>query len=330
MSRRRPLSSSAPSGSARASQGSRSTKSAKSVRSAKVPKAPKQSPRVKSSTRSAVSASLRTPKPTKRARTGPRPKPAKQSTRAATRVVKAPRPRRHLSQFSKAALVGGVVVTTLVLGGQWLLHQSFFRVQHVTITGLHHETSAQVLLVSGLERHPTMLGISADAVRRNLDQFAWIEGVSIVKRWPNTLEVQIQESKPVAVAFNARHGLRYVDALGRDLGPAPLHVNLPTLQYLHPIKTAWPFRRAGYDAAYVASVLPRAFASQVSVVSVDAQGSVSLKMTTPLSFVLGPPTNLTAKFIAIASVIAHSTLGPGSVVDVTVPGELAVSGPSPG
>ncbi len=222
------------------------------------------------------------------------------------------------------------MVTALAVGGQWLLHQSYFRVQHVMFTGLHHETSTEVLQASGLARHPTMLGVSVGAVQRNLAQFSWIEGVSIVKRWPNTLEVRIRESKPVAVAFNAQHALQYVNAQGRDLGPAPLHVNLPTLLYLHPDKTTWPFQRAGYGAAYVASVLPRAFASQVSVVTVDARGSVSLKLTTPLSFVLGPPTNLTAKFIAIASVIAHSTLGPGSVVDVTVPGELAVSGPSSG
>jgi hypothetical protein len=44
---------------------------------------------------------------------------------------------------------------------------------------------------------------------------------------------------------------------------------------------------------------------------------------------LGVPTQLQAKFVAIASVIAHSTLRAGDVVNVTVPEELAVSGPPP-
>jgi hypothetical protein len=44
---------------------------------------------------------------------------------------------------------------------------------------------------------------------------------------------------------------------------------------------------------------------------------------------LGPPTQLKAKFVAVASVIAHSTLRAGDVVNVTVPDELAVSGPAP-
>jgi hypothetical protein len=51
-------------------------------------------------------------------------------------------------------------------------------------------------------------------------------------------------------------------------------------------------------------------------------------MTTPVTFVLGEPTELRQKFVAIASVIAHSTLVPGDVVDVSVPDELAVSGPA--
>ena len=326
MSRRRPLSSGAATGAAKDGRSRRRAKTTRPAKAAGSPKAPQPSRLTKTPRKLEGSA----PKSTKRARSRPRAKSDKGSKRAPTGVVAGPRPQRHLSRFTKVALVGGFMTTALALGGQWLLHQSYFRVQHVTFTGLHHETPAEVLVASGLERHPTMLGISVAVVRHNLDRFAWIEGVSIVKRWPNTLEVHIQESKPVAVAFNAQHALQYVNAEGRDLGPAPLHVNLPTLLYLQPIKTTWPFQRAGYDAAYVASVLPRAFASQVSVVTVDAHGSVSLRMTTPLSFVLGPPTNLTAKFIAIASVIAHSTLGPGSVVDVTVPGELAVSGPPPG
>jgi hypothetical protein len=107
-----------------------------------------------------------------------------------------------------------------------------------------------------------------------------------------------------------------------------LNVNLPTLEYVHPTNSAWPFEHAGRGAAYVASQLPRAFDTQVSIISDDAKGSVTLQMTTPVTFILGPPTDLHAKFVAVASVIAHSTLVPGDVVDVTVPDELAVTPPS--
>jgi hypothetical protein len=79
----------------------------------------------------------------------------------------------------------------------------------------------------------------------------------------------------------------------------------------------------------VAAALPRAFSGQVDEIEVDAAGAVTLKMTSPVTFVLGETTELRQKFVAIASVIAHSTLRAGDVVDVSVPDELAVSGPAP-
>ncbi len=230
----------------------------------------------------------------------------------------------------RVVVLGVLITATLGAGARWTLEQSVFRVQHVTFSGLRHETTAQALVASGLDRHPTMFGLSPTSVRHNLERFAWIDSVTLSKRWPNTVAVRVVEATPVAVAFDAHHHLRYVDARGRDLGAAPLRANLPALVYIQPRTSTWPFVRAGYNAAYVASQLPRAFANQVAEVSVNGHGVVSLKLTTPVSFILGVPTNLSAKFVAIASVIAHSTLVPGSVVDVTVPGELAVSTPGSG
>lgn len=223
----------------------------------------------------------------------------------------------------------GVFVTLVALGGQWALHRSPFLVEHVTVRGVRHESSVAVLRATGFESHPPMIAVNDGVVERRLSVFPWISSVSVSKHWPNTVVVTVHETTAVAVAFNATKVLQYVNAQGRDLGRAPITVNLPTLVYLDPRNSAWPFAIAGRSAALVASQLPRAFASQVDQIIVDAHGAVTLKMTTPVRFVLGPATNLRAKFVAIASVIAHTTLRPGDVVDVTVPDELAVTGPAP-
>lgn len=238
------------------------------------------------------------------------------------------RPPRRLRRMTKWLIGVGVVVTLLAAAAQWTLRQPYFRVQHVTVVGVRHETPSAVLEASGLLAHPSMIGLSDAAIERRLSSFPWIRLVSLQKHWPNSVVLDVRENVAVAVAFNDHHTLDYVDADGASLGPAPLHTNLPTLEFLHPRTSSWPFARAGRAAAYVASQLPPAFSSQVSVITDDAQGSVTLQMTTPVSFILGPPTNLHAKFVAIASVIAHSTLQPGDVVDVTVPDELAVTPPS--
>lgn len=219
-------------------------------------------------------------------------------------------------------------MTGLTFATQWTLRQSYFRVQHVTFVGFRHETSAALLAASGLAGHPSMINLNDATITRNLSSFTWINAVQVTKHWPNSVVVTVHESVAIAVAFTATHVLEYVDDKGRALGSAPLKTNMPTLQYLHPTALTWPFGRAGRGAAYVASQLPRAFASQVSVITDDAQGNVTIKLTTPLTFIVGPATNLHAKFVAIASVIAHSQLVPGDVVDVTVPDELAVTPPT--
>jgi cell division protein FtsQ len=241
---------------------------------------------------------------------------------------RAPRPpRRRVRTLTKVLLITGVVVTALVLGGQWLLRQPYFRVQHIAIVGVHHESSTAVEQASGLLSHPSMLDVSAATVESNLSAFPWIKSVQLTKHWPNTVDLTVHESVAVAVAFSNKHVLEFVSESGRELGPAPLKENLPTLE-APVIKTSiWQYQGTAKGAAYVASQLPKAFSSQVSIISDDAQGDVSMKLTTPVTFLLGPPTNLHQKFVAIASVIAHSTLVPGDVVDVTVPDEVAVTPP---
>lgn len=236
--------------------------------------------------------------------------------------------RRRVRKLTKWLLIVGVVVTGLTFGTQWMLRQSYFRVQHVTFVGYRHETPSALLAASGLANHPSMINLSDATVKKNLSALTWINAVQVTKHWPNSVVVTVHESAAVAVAFTAKHVLEFVDDTGRALGVAPLKTNMPTLEYLHPTAATWPFAHAGRGAAYVASQLPRAFSSQVSVITDDAQGVVTIKLTTPLTFIVGPATNLHAKFVAIASVIAHSQLVPGDVVDVTVPDELAVTPPT--
>lgn len=243
-------------------------------------------------------------------------------------VRRAREPRPRMRRLTKWLVSLGVVATMLALGAQWMLHSSYFRVQHITIVGLRHENAASVLTVSGLAEHPSMISLNDAAIVKRLDGFPWIDTVAVTKRWPNSVTLTVHENVAVAVAFTSHHVLEFVDAKGRALGVAPLHENLPTLSYLGGTSSTWPYERAGRGAAYVASHLPRAFTTQVNTITDNSRGSVTLRMTTPVTFILGPPTDLHAKFVAIASVIAHSTLIPGDVVDVTVPDELAVTAPT--
>ena len=84
---------------------------------------------------------------------------------------------------------------------------------------------------------------------------------------------------------------------------------------------------AAVPGLLVAATLPPAFKAQVAVVQVSTAGWVTLHLTSPVSFVLGPASNLGAKYEDVAAVIARTTLHVGDVVDVSVPQAMTVTGP---
>jgi hypothetical protein len=240
------------------------------------------------------------------------------------------RRRRWLAVKLGVAVV--VVGAALFVGGRWLLHQSFLSVQHVRLSGEVHESAQQILSATKLTAHPAMIDLTQAALVRDLSVYPWIGSVSLIKRWPDSIDLAIHEVSAVAVAYDAHHVLRFVSATGRDLTPAPLTTNMPTLVTTPAslAATTWPYAGVESAAAVVASQLPTAFSAQVDQIIVDAHGNVTLQLTTPLRFFLGPATNLNAKFVAIASAIAHGTFRAGDLVDVTTPSELSVTGPTSG
>ena len=269
-------------------------------------------------------------------REAPRARPRERAKKSAPRErdvvsVIAPGRRRRGVLAAKIVIGTALIGVTLFLAGQWTLHQSIFRVQHVALTGELHETSAQILATTHLDAHPAMIDLSQARLQHDLAIYPWIGSISLIKRWPNTVQLLVHEVRAVAVAFDAHHVLRYVGADGRDLSTARTGANMPTL-VTSPASLgakSWPYQGPEVAAALVASQLAAAFAAQVSQVIVDARGNVTLQLTTPVKFYLGPATNLIAKFVAVASAIAHATFVAGDLVDVTTPSELSVTGPSP-
>jgi POTRA domain, FtsQ-type len=161
-------------------------------------------------------------------------------------------------------------------------------------------------------------------VLNNLAAFPWITGVQVRRQWPNTVSLRVYETHAVAVAFNASLQLEYVGVEGQDLGPAPLKADLPTLS-MATSTAKWPFTRTGLGAVTVAEAIPASFGSQISRIIEYPNGTVRIALTTPVTFILGPAVDLEKKFVAVASVIANYVLSPGETIDVTIPGEIAVT-----
>lgn len=105
-------------------------------------------------------------------------------------------------------LLGGWVNRTLVLAAvgvvgaagmqAWIVLQSI-PVERITVTGTLHRTQTEAVqdmvqpaLVGGF------LSADLDQVREQLQALPWIYRVSVRRRWPNALEINVQEQLPIA------------------------------------------------------------------------------------------------------------------------------------
>jgi cell division protein FtsQ len=239
--------------------------------------------------------------------------------------------RRGRRRWLVATGVTLVVLVGLSAAGYAALHSRLLAASTVTVTGMRHETVHQVIDASGLAAAPSMLSVDPGLVALRLERtFPWVASASVTKHWPHTVSIAITERRAVAEVLAPRGAMVLVDATGRRLGPAAPHQVLPRLEYApapgQP-STAATLSSAAVPGLLVAATLPPAFAAQVAVVQVSTSGWVTLHLTTPVSFVLGPASDLGAKYEDVAAVIARTTLHVGDVVDVSVPQAMTVTGP---
>ncbi len=249
---------------------------------------------------------------------------------AGAHAVTAPRAPR-----SRRTIVGLVAAAVVALGGlgvgaDALLHSHYFAATDLKVLGARHESAVAVERVAGLLGAPAMLGLDTGAMATRIeDAFPWIASAQVSTSWPHTVTVAITERRAIAEVRTQSGRMELVDATGRRLGPAAPTQGLPVLdfagtraQHRAPILPA-----VAAPGLVVAATLPAAFRWQVAAIVVDAQGWVTLQLSSPVRFVLGPASDLEAKYHDVAAVIASATLQPNDVVDVSVPQAMTVTDP---
>lgn len=249
----------------------------------------------------------------------------------AAAAPRTPQGRRRPRRWLVATGVALVVLVGLSAAGYAALHSRLLAASTVTVTGERHETAHQIVDASGLASAPSMLSVDPGHVAARVERtFPWVASVSVTQHWPHTVSIAVTERKAVAEVLGPHGSLVLVDVTGRRLGTAAPHEVLPRLEYAPAPggpPTVATLSTAAVPGLLVAATLPPAFAAQVAVVQVSSSGWVTLHLTTPVSFVLGPASDLGAKYEDVAAVIARTTLHIGDVVDVSVPQAMTVTGP---
>jgi cell division protein FtsQ len=112
------------------------------------------------------------------------------------------------------------------------------RISRVVVHGQRHLTPADVLSRVRMLDGENIVRADLEAARRRLLGSPWIADATLRRQLPGTIEIEIEERQPVALARLARGGLQLVAADGMVLGPigrAQSGFDLPIVEGLAPV-----------------------------------------------------------------------------------------------
>jgi len=223
-------------------------------------------------------------------------------------------------------LAGMVAVAALVVLGVFLLHTPWFGAKVVTVKGSHPNTSDLAIeTAAGLLHRPPLVSVDPGATAARVETLPFIASAQVTRRWPDGVTITVTERRPVVTMAGPTASWSTLDGFGRTLAVAPARPGL-TVLIVHastgpvpPAPVGGTVSAAAAAGLLVARTLPPAFAGQVISVTVAADSTVSLALTSGLVVLLGTGSDLPAKYEDVAAIIANAPLRGAHTIDVTVP-----------
>jgi cell division protein FtsQ len=223
------------------------------------------------------------------------------------------------------ALVAAIAAAGYLL---WLRDSSLVAVREVSVTGIGSGDSRDVRsALTETARGMTTLHVREDELRAAAAAFPTVESVSVDARFPNGLSIEVHEREPVGV----------LEADGRDLpvagdgtmlpGISTAGLELPAIEAGRIDPSAKRADDEALDQARVLGAAPGPLRPLVERSSVDDRGAV-VELSDGIVLVFGDASELPAKWVAAARILADRELGGLSYIDLRAPERPAVGGAS--
>lgn len=225
----------------------------------------------------------------------------------------------------------GVGACVLAVSAFAVLHSGLLGARHLYVAGAVHTSAQEVLSSAGLVSHPPLIDIDPTVSAERIEALPWIETARVSIHWPDSVTVSVTERAAVAAvevpgAVIGRISWALVDETGRVLADqATRPAGLVALDVVvAPGRPGTDLAAADNAGVSVAASLPALLASRVTAIEVAPATGVTLGISGGLSAIIGAPQDLSAKYEALASVLAGAPLSSGDVINVSVPDEPAV------
>jgi cell division protein FtsQ len=110
----------------------------------------------------------------------------------------------HRAERALASVKSAIVLRSATLG---------LRLDHVSLQGASSKSSADILRAAALPEHAPLLALDLNAARRRIEQVGWVKSATVMRLYPDSVVVAVQERHLVAVwQHDGRAGV--VDADG--------------------------------------------------------------------------------------------------------------------
>lgn len=82
--------------------------------------------------------------------------------------------------------------------------KSGFQVADVVIQGRHYTSPQQVLAAVDLVRNDPLFKYSPEEIRGRVRQISWVRDAKVIRQWPNTVFIKLEERRPLAIWQNQK------------------------------------------------------------------------------------------------------------------------------
>jgi hypothetical protein len=110
-----------------------------------------------------------------------------------------------------------LAVVALVVGAAVAARSPLLDVDRVEVTGAEQTSVGAVLEAAAVEPGEPLVLVDVDAAARRVEELPWVDDANVARRWPSTVEVQVSEREPAALAQVTGAHIALVDAEGRVL-----------------------------------------------------------------------------------------------------------------
>lgn len=216
------------------------------------------------------------------------------------------------SLLAVGALIGGVLA---------VLHSPLLAARHVSVTGASHTPVAEVLAVSGIDRHPPLIDLDTAAAAASIERLPWVAKATVSRHWPDSVSIDLVERHPVAVVVGAA-GDALVDAGGRVLAishapPAGL-VDIAAAAGAPPVPGSL-LPATDRPLLSVAAGLATSLRGDVASLAWQPGRGVLLRLVQGPVADLGPDPQMGAVSVALATLLAKVSLAHVVAIDLRVP-----------